>query len=198
MAKKNIFILSTVNVSVNEDCSLKHFYVWLYGECFDTTLKPLKLFMEPLLPEHTLAVLGSWVYVFLHLDQHFFRFNNINMLWKSENVLLPWKQEPSMPTTTLHIPLLDAQLCGLLHYLWPLRHLPLGSTTLAKAYLSVGWFVKVMWQTQWIIDWGVKTGGQHLPAAHSSILNALTTGSRALTPSTGLPSEERAETWCSQ
>lgn len=76
-------------------------------------------------------------------------------------------------------------------YLWPFRHFPLRSTALAMAHLSIGWFVKVMWQTQWIVDRRVKAGRQHLPAANCAILNPLSTRPRALTPTTCLPSEEK-------
>lgn len=72
-------------------------------------------------------------------------------------------------------------------YLWPVRHLPLWSAALAKAHLPAGWLVKVMWQTQRIIDRGVQPRRKHLPAAHSAILKALSTGSRALAPTAGLP-----------
>lgn len=73
------------------------------------------------------------------------------------------------------------------NYLWPVRHLPLGSTALAKAHLPACWLVEVMWQTQWIIDRGVQSRRKHLPAAHSAILEALSAGPRALAPTTGLP-----------
>lgn len=83
----------------------------------------------------------------------------------------------------------------LLHYLRPLRHLPLWSTALAVADLSGCWFVQVMWQTQRVVDRGIKTRRQHLPAAHRAVLNTLPTGSRAVAPATGLPPAKWDNLW---
>lgn len=91
--------------------------------------------------------------------------------------------------THWHIPPSDQARCTAA-YLGPLRHLPLGSTALALTNLSIGRFVQVVRQTQRVVDGGVEAGGEHLPAAHRAVLDALATRPRALAPTARLPPED--------